>query len=342
MRRTSLNLDHLADFFRLCRAAHRAYKAKRDRNGRLLSHQSLAFMLNVEDEVITLQRELLSNSYTPGPFRHFWVCDRKPRFISAAPFRDRVVHHSLTALLSPRLERYADPHSYACRPQRGLHRAIHYAQKLSNRYQWALRLDVAHYFETLPHQPLKDQLRRLFKGDPTLAIADRFIDHAPLGCAQGRGLPIGNLTSQHYANLYLGQLDHALRQEFKIGGYLRYMDDMTLFAQDKKTLQAAHRFVATFLQERLSLTLKDSATRLGPSRLGIPLLGFRVFPSHIRFDRSRLKRYRLKRRQLDQLWRKGLDEEELRPRSEALSAWAQVANTYQMRRRHAYRLADET
>jgi len=146
---------------------------------------------------------------------------------------------------------------------------------------------------------------------------------------------------EHYANLYLGQLDHALRQEFKVAGYLRYMDDMTLFARDKRTLQDAHHFVDTFLKERLCLNLKDAATRLGPTRLGVPLLGFRVFPSHIRFDRSRLKRYRFKRRQLDQLWRKGVNEEDLRPRSEALSSWAQVANTYHMRRRHAYRLADE-
>jgi RNA-directed DNA polymerase len=335
MKRTLIKLEEVADFDALTLAAHRAFKGSRTRSR---SRAGLNFILNIEDEVISLRRALLSGTYRPGEFRHFWICDRKPRFISAAPFCDRVVHHSLTALMSPRLERYADPHSYACRPQRGLHKAVRYAQTLTRRHPWALRLDIAHYFETLPHPPLKVLLRRLFKGDPALRLADLFIDHAPIGCESGRGLPIGNLTSQHFANLYLSRLDHAIRRDLGVSGYLRYMDDLTLFGPDKKTLWRAHEFIKTYLHQQLDLQLKESVTQVTPTRRGVPLLGFRIFPTHVRFDPSRLRRYRHRRRVLDQRWRAGEESDRLRAQSEALGAWASVADTFNMRRAHTQRL----
>ena len=338
MRRSLIELNEVADFIRLRHSAKKAYKAKFTRQGLLKPNAGLNFMLDLDEHLITLQQEVLSQSYRPGPFRHFWICDRKPRFISAAPFRDRVVHHSLCSLLLPRLERYADPHSYACRPGRGLHRALGYAQTQAQRYEWALRLDIAHYFETVNHELIKLQLRRLFKGKKALALADLFIEHAPQNCTIGQGLPIGNLTSQHFANMFLGQLDHALRQEFGVSAYLRYMDDMTIFAPCKSDLQQAHDFVRHFVENKLQLSLKDKATRLGPTRLGISLLGFRVFPSHIRFDASRMRRYRKRRYQLDQKWKDYGEHDSLRAQSEALSAWAMVANSFTMRQHHSVRL----
>ena len=342
MRRTLIELSEVAEFTRLRASAKNAYKAKFTKQGLLKPNAGLNFMLDLDEHIVTLQREILTQTYRPGHFRHFWICDRKPRFISAAPFRDRVVHHSLCSLLLPRLERYADHHSYACRPQRGLHRALHYAQNQTRRYGWALRLDIAHYFETVNHELVKQQLRRLFKGKQALALADLFIEHAPQGCQAGQGLPIGNLTSQHFANMFLGQVDHALRHEFKVGAYLRYMDDLTIFAQSKSELHEAHHFVKYFVEQKLKLQLKESATRLGPCHLGVPLLGFRVFPTHIRFDRSRMKRYRQKRAFLDQKWKVYGEHDQLRARSEALSAWASVANTFTMRQRHSQRLSRQS
>ena len=334
MKRALISLEDIASTERLMASARRAYKGSARGGG---WRSGLPFMCELEREVYALRCELLEGRYQPGPFRHFWVCDRKPRFISAAPFRDRVVHHSLTELMSPRLERYADDHSYACRPGKGLHRAVRYAQQLSQRHTWALRLDVAHYFETLPHEPLKELVRRLFKGERALLLLECFINHAPLGCEPGRGLPIGNLTSQHLANLYLGPLDHTLRRELGVGGYLRYMDDLTLFGHSKAELREAERFVASRLQA-LGLTLKPSATELTPVHKGVPLLGFRVFPTHVRFDARRLRRYRRKRKTLDQLWLRGHESDELRARSEALSAWASVADTFTLRQNHVRRL----
>ncbi|MBM4292645.1 MAG: RNA-dependent DNA polymerase [Deltaproteobacteria bacterium] len=331
MRRALLKLEEVACPLRLMDAARRAYKG---------GAEALAFVCDLDREAMALRRELLSGEYRPGAFRHFWVCDRKPRFISAAPFRDRVVHHSLTALMAPRLEQHADPHSYACRPGRGLHRALRYARGRCRAHPWALRLDVAHYFETIPHDPLKALTRRLFKGDAALALLDRFIDHAPEGCAPGRGLPIGNLTSQHLANLYLTPLDHALRRDPRVSAYLRYMDDLTLFGESKEALWGAHEEVSAHLAA-WGLRLKPSATELCPTALGVPLLGFRVFPTHTRLTAPRLRRYRRRRRALDRAWRRWGDSERLRALSESLTAWVSTASTFEMRRRHARRLAGE-
>ena len=338
MKRDLLTIEALTDFHFLYQSAHKAYKSKRWSNGQLKASASLHFMMNLEDELVRLKREILNGVYQPGEFNHFWICDRKPRFISAAPFRDRVVHHALTHLMHKRLDRYADAHSYACRAKYGLHKAVRYCQTQCRRYPWSLRLDIAHYFENIPHEALKKQVRRLFKGNQVLRIVDQFIEHAPQGCAQGRGIPIGNLTSQHFANMYLGQLDHAIRQNCDLSAYLRYMDDLVFFGKSKKELDEVHTFVAHYLWKFMKLNLKSSATLLSPTRLGVPFLGFRIFPHYIRFDRSRMKRYRRKRRMLDRLSKKVGYEETVRVRSEALSAWAKVADTYTMRRRHAERV----
>ena len=328
MRRAILKIEEIACPLRLMRAAQRAYKG---------SAAALAFMCDLDREVMQLRRELLSGEYRPGDFRHFWICDRKPRFISAAPFRDRVVHHSLTALMTPRLEQYADPHSYACRPGRGLHRALRYARGRSQAHPWALRLDVAHYFETLPHAPLKALTRRLFKGEAALTLLDHLIDHAPLGCEAGRGLPIGNLTSQHLANLYLTPLDYAIRRDPRVSAYLRYMDDLTLFGESKEALWGALEGVESHL-DAWGLKLKGSVTELYPTARGVPLLGFRVFPTHTRLTAPRLRRYRRRRRALDREWRRWGESERLRARSEALGAWVASAHTFKMRQRHALRV----
>ena len=151
--------------------------------------------MNLETEALKLQRELLDDSYCPREYRIFAIIDPKPRMISAAAFRDRVVHHALCAALEPTLERYAIFDSYACRPKKGGYAATKRAQGFARRLSYFLKLDVYKFFETADHDVLKRLLRRLVKDKRALALCDRFIDAGAPRSAAGKGLPIGNLTS---------------------------------------------------------------------------------------------------------------------------------------------------
>lgn len=147
------------------------------------------------------------------------------------------------------------------------------------------------FFASIDHEVLRAQLARMFKDKPLLDLLGEIIEHNPPGAAPRRGLPIGNLTSQHFANLYLGELDHHIKDRKGLKGYLRYMDDLLLFADDKPTLHLWHAEIRRFLAERLFLNLKERATLLAPVTEGLPFLGFRVYPGVIRLHRRTLRRF---------------------------------------------------
>ncbi|MCI5144240.1 MAG: hypothetical protein D3923_01635 [Candidatus Electrothrix sp. AR3] len=138
---------------------------------------------------------------------------------------------------------------------------------------------------------LKALLRRIIKDKTLLDLLDRIINHAPPGLPPGKGLPIGNLTSQHFANIYLGELDHFVKEVLRIKGYVRYMDDILLFADDKPTLHKGLVQLRYFLADRLQLRLKNENVTPTPVTEGIPFLGFRIFPAMIRLDRRTLRRF---------------------------------------------------
>lgn len=278
MKRAGNLFERAADFHALCAAARRASRGK----GRTQSASS--FLFHLETEVLKLQREIQDGSYRPRPYRTFTVADPKPRTISAADFRDRVAHHALCAVLEPLFERAAIFDSYACRPGKGSHAAVRRAQAFTRRFKYFLKLDVRKFFENADHAELKAGLRRLVKDARLLALADRIIDHGAPGSPPGKGLPIGNLTSQHFANHYLSPLDHFIKERLRVPGYLRYMDDMLLFADSKESLREAETAVEERLRGRLRLELKAEAKVLAPVSEGIPFLGMRVWPNLIRLD----------------------------------------------------------
>ena len=288
MKREGVLWDKVVDFSALCLAAKRAAKRKRR------CDEACGFIFNLESEVITLQQELINGTYQPAPYRTFHVTDPKERTISAAAFRDRVVHHAICAVLEPVLERYAIKDSYACRKGKGSHAALHQARKLMHSSAYYLKLDIRKYFETIDIPILKILLRRKLKDQRLLNLVDLFLDHGAPGSIQGKGLPIGNLTSQHFANFYLGYLDHFIKQELCVEGYVRYMDDMILFGLDKSVLHQWHEQVRVFLAERLHLLLKDECTLVAPVHEGLPFLGFRVYSGVIRLDRGSCRRFQRK------------------------------------------------
>ncbi|MBT7307473.1 MAG: RNA-dependent DNA polymerase [Gammaproteobacteria bacterium] len=285
MKRHGYLFESICEPENLYRAYRQARKGKRDRA------DVVAFELNLEEELSTLRRELLSASYRPGPFRHFTIYERKPRLISVAPFRDRVLHHAIMHPVEPLLDRRFIEDCYACRKGKGVHRAIDRYQHYANRYPYLLKLDIRKYFPSIDHQVLKGILRNRFKDRRLLQLLDRIVDYAPQqqGVSQPlfpgddlltplerrRGLPIGNLTSQVFANLYLDDFDHLIKEQLRVGGYIRYMDDLFLFGDDKARLWAVHEALGHAL-EPLRLQLHPGKTHLHQSSERMDVLGMIV------------------------------------------------------------------
>lgn len=306
MKRATQLFDKVVAFDNLLLASHKAARSKRHKIR--VAH----FLFHLEKELLQLQDELQSGTYCPRAYHHFDIKDPKPRRISAADFRDRVVHHAVCNVLEPVFERRLIYDTWACRVGKGTHAAVYRAQAFSRHYRYFLKCDIRRFFESVDHTMLKALLTRIIKDKPLLDLLTTVIDTPVIGHQVGKGLPIGNLTSQHFANQYLGELDHYLKERLRCPAYLRYMDDFLLFAPDKPTLHRYLQQLETFLQQQLMLELKPTATLLAPVSEGIPFLGFRIFPHMIRLQTKTLQRFRSNLKALRHQWVAGqLTEEEL-------------------------------
>ncbi|MCP4399318.1 MAG: RNA-dependent DNA polymerase, partial [bacterium] len=228
MKRAGNLFEEIACFHNLRLAAYKAFLG-----GKKFTPRAAAFYLNLEQELLVLEQELLSGSYRPAPYNSFIIYEPKKRRISASDFRDRVVHHAICNLLEPLLDKSLIFDSYACRTGKGSHAAVKRAQHFACRFRYCLKCDIRKYFETLDHQRLKQLLARKIKDPRLLDLLGVIIDHAVPEYQPGKGLPIGALTSQLFANLYLGELDHLVKECMRVKGYLRYMDDFLLFGSQK-------------------------------------------------------------------------------------------------------------
>lgn len=320
------SIARVSAFMSLCRAARRAYRRKTP------SDEAMRFMLNLEPEILRLQQELHDRSYHPRPYRQFTVADPKPRLICAAAFRDRVAHHALCAELQPVLEADAVDVSFACRRGKGLHAALRWAQDLTRRFGYVLKLDVRSFFATVDHIVLKRLLFRRIREHSLRWLTGVFVDAGTPDICDGKGLPIGNLTSQYFANFYLGPLDQLIKRGLRAPGYCRYMDDLLLFGNSKAKLWDCANEIERFARIRLRLELRSEVTRVLPATEGVPFLGFRIWPHHVRLDGRRRRRFHRRMTALH----KGLDgnalaEEDAARSANSLIGWAAQAATLRLR-----------
>jgi RNA-directed DNA polymerase len=188
------------------------------------------FFYDLESELLRLQEELKSGIYRPGAYRYFTVRDPKERLIAVAPFRDRVVHHAVVHVLTPIYERVFIHDSYATRAGKGTHVAVLRAQQFLRKWPWYLKADIARYFDSVDHDIMMAMLERKLKDASLIYLIDRIVRNAS---APDKGLPIGNLTSQFLANVYLDPLDHEIKDHMGVHGYIRYMDDFVVFDHSK-------------------------------------------------------------------------------------------------------------
>lgn len=279
--------DEIAAFEPLCRAARRAAAGKR-------RVRSIArWLAELEPNVLRLERELRAGVWRPGRPTTFTIHDPKTRTITAAPFEDRVVHHALMDRLEPLFEERMIEASFACRKGKGTHAALRRARRLVRRHERFLKLDVRRCFDSLDHDVALDSMRAVVSDERVLALCERIVRS---GGESGRGLPIGNLTSQWLANLILNRLDHFVTGELRVPGYLRYMDDFVLFSDSATELRRAQRDVAAFLATRLRLELKERATIHAPASQGLPFLGWRIYRGTTRLRPANLRRMRARLR----------------------------------------------
>jgi retron-type reverse transcriptase len=299
----------LLDFDNLYASWRKARRGKRYKPNVASVERSL------DDALTLLQRELASETWQPGGFRSFTVHEPKRRRISAAPFRDRVVHHALINVLEPIYERKFIYDSYANRKGKGTHAALDRCTYFMRRNKYVLQCDVQQFFPSIDHAILKDILAKTIACQSTLRLCSKIIDSGAgvlaeeyamhwfagddlFAATRPRGLPIGNQTSQFWANVYLNELDQFVKHTLRCKGYVRYVDDFLLFADDKATLHKWRTEIIAFLQT-LRLTIHETRAQPQPVEHGIPFLGFTVFPDHRRLKRSKGIAYR---RHLKTLW----------------------------------------
>lgn len=249
-----------------------------------------AFRDSIDGELPQIRDELLSGCVTWGPYHQFRVYDPKERTICAAPFRDRVVQHAIMAVCDPAFETYQIHDSYACRKNRGLDGAFTRTLNYTRHNRWYAKFDVRKYFENIDHAILKVMLRRRFKDSRLIAVFDALIDgYCP---KPGKGIPIGNLTSQYFANHYLALWDHFVKETLGVACYVRYMDDFIIWGDDKGTLKAYAEAAVSFLRERLALELKPVC--LNACCRGMTFLGYRIYPGRVKLARRSRVRFRSK------------------------------------------------
>jgi RNA-directed DNA polymerase len=253
--------------------------------------------------------------------------------ISAAPYRDRVVHHALMNVLESILDRRFHPHSYACRKGKGTHAAADRLQKLMRRRRYALQCDIRKFFPSIDHLLLQATCRRFVKDGRVLGLLDLIIDHSNEQEAvrewfpgddlwtpweRRRGLPIGNLTSQWLANSYLDDLDHFVTARLGVGAYVRYCDDFVLLHDDGGRLRAAAAEVAEFLAAR-RLRLHDGKRSVTPARGGLTFVGYRIWPTHRLLPKSNVRQLRRRVRWMKRAFTDGrIGKEDVRRR---LAGW---------------------
>lgn len=270
------------------KAYHKARKCKRYRP------DVLEFEANREDNLFQAIEVLKDGTYQPGEYRVFKVWEPKERIIMALPFFDRVIQHMIVNFIEPIFEKRFLFHSYACRKEKGVHEAsktlskwLYELEVVQGKKIYAIKGDIHHYFQSVSHDILKAEIRRYISDKALLKILDRIIDHNGI-FPPGVGIPVGNLTSQLFANVYLNKLDQFVKHELKVKYYVRYMDDFIILSEDPAELRRLLAIIEEFLRRELRLELNPKTTILA-AKNGINFVGYIHYKDHkkIRKDARR-------------------------------------------------------
>lgn len=340
MKRRKDLFEQLTSFENLFRAFQKALRGKKSKT------DCATFAFHQEKKLLYLQEKLQKKHYMPGKYRTFYVFEKKKRMISAADFKDRVVHHALCNILEPVFDPGFVYDCYANRRGKGSHAAVKRCSEYAAKYPYVLKCDIQKYFASIDHAILKTLIRKKIKDEDVLWLSDTIIDGSneqemvvqyfqgddlftPL--ERRRGLPIGNQTSQFFANIYLNPLDHFIKEALRCKAYVRYVDDFLLFGSSKSQLWDWGRQIKDFLAT-CRLTIHPDKYQILKVENGIPFLGYRIFPEFRLLPKENILRFRRRMRRLQILYQHRLIGPEYLRLS--LSGWlghAIQANTYHVR-----------
>ena len=304
------------------------WKARKAKDGKW---EVVDFRISLDKNLLLLRNELLSGNVQLGNYHYFTIYDPKERKIYAAEFRERVLHHALMNVCHANFEKYQISDSYASRIGKGTYAALERVADFQKKYKWFLKLDVRKYFDSIDHKVLKSILRKRLKDQALLQVLYKIIDSYQ--SVAGKGLPIGNLTSQYFANHYLAFADHHIKEKMQVSAYVRYMDDMVIWADDKNLLLRIGYEYQSFLESELSLTLKPFC--LNSTDKGLPFLGYVLFPATVLLNNRSCKRFKTKLKlYANKINHEDWSQKEYQAHVLPLIAFVKHANTFSLRTKY--------
>lgn len=295
MKRVGNLKNRIVDIDNIALAAYKTFKGHR------WNKDVISFCADFEKNIYLIYNELKDETIIFGHYHYFKIFDPKERLICAAQLKERIVHHSIMNICHDVFDKMQIFDSYASRKGKGSYKAIEKVKRFSKTYQYFAKLDIRKYFDSIDHDILFSMLTHIFKDNWLLRLFKLIIDS--YSTSKGKGIPIGNLSSQYFANLYLCELDHYMKEHMRINAYVRYMDDIIILADDKN---AINKYVNAFFEyANKNLLLEVKPPFIGHVKHGIPFLGYRVFPYYIKLSSRSKRRYRHKLTILESLWKEG-------------------------------------
>lgn len=250
------------------------------------------FEVNLENNLFGLHEQLITKTYRHQSYVAFNIYDPKFRHIHKAIVEDRIVHHAVVSVIEPLFDKTFIYDSYSCRVSKGTHKAVErlfvFVRKVSRNYTqscFALKLDIKKYFASVNHEILLKIICKRVKDPDLLWLIENIIG----SFSKTTGIPIGNLTSQIFANIYLNEMDQFMKHDLKVKYYIRYCDDFIVIANEKKYLEALIPKIQSFLNDRLKLSLHEKKIIIRKLNQGIDFLGYVVLPHYI-LPRTKTKR----------------------------------------------------
>lgn len=325
MKRAGQLMESIADLDNLYLAYYKASRGKRGKS------DVVAFTKHIDENLQKIRRQLLSGDFDIGHYRYFSIFDPKKRLICAASFPERVLHHAIMNVCHPYFERNLIGDTFATRIGKGTYEAIGKAMKSMSRYQYVAKLDVRKYFDNISHEVLKAKLCKMFKDNLLLSLFEAIIDS--YSTTEGKGVPIGNLTSQYFANYYLSEMDHYAKEKLKILMYLRYMDDILFFGDDKEIVKSQLNMLCLMIGP---LGLKFKPPIVVKTEVGVSFLGYKIRRHRITLNVRSRNRLKQKLATYDAMFENGIwNEIEYNVHLQPLLAFAEKAYSKRLRRRLA-------
>lgn len=324
----------------LCSPENLFLAYQKARKGKTTKEYVIEFEENLLENLAQLRNELLFHSYRPKPLKTFIIRDPKVRKISKSHFRDRIIHHAVCNIIEPYFERHFIYDSYANRKRKGTLKAIKrfndFSRKVSRNHTqraYALKADIKQYFETVDHKTLKTIIQTEIKDKRVLWLISVILSNYESKISN-QGMPLGNLTSQFFANVFLNELDQFVKHQLRVKYYVRYVDDFVLFHNSKEVLAEQTAQIDSFLKENLKLKLHPEKSKIIPLYRGVEFLGLKIFPHHKILRRKNLRRFQRKLQALtDDYNHHETDYDTIYNFLEGWLAHTKNTNTYKLRRK---------